>query len=154
MKKFLKIFVISIFFQVITLNVFAGSDGTLEINHQDIVNTRILTIASEKVPQKVHTKQEDKDDHGGDTTTAALTAFRDRVKRSLRVVVNVAPDIRGRAIAANQAAAAAGSALGAPLGGLLSDGSGVMGVSISTEIRFCRMAITCFEYNMIFLFNY
>ena len=34
MKKFLKIFVISIFFQVITLNVFAGSDGTLEINNK------------------------------------------------------------------------------------------------------------------------
>ena len=43
------------------------SVGTLEINEQDIVNTRILTIASEKVPQKVHTQQEDKDEnHGGD----------------------------------------------------------------------------------------
>ena len=44
------------------------------------------------VSDYLNSKQEDKDDHGGDTTTAALTAFRDRVKRSLRVVVNVAPD--------------------------------------------------------------
>lgn len=43
------------------------SVGTLEIHEQDIVNTRILTVASEKVPQKVHTQQEDKDEnHGGD----------------------------------------------------------------------------------------
>ena len=34
MKKFLKVFIISIIFQVITLNVFAGSDGTLEINNK------------------------------------------------------------------------------------------------------------------------
>ena len=32
MKKFLKLFIISAFFNVLTLNVFAGSDGTIEIN--------------------------------------------------------------------------------------------------------------------------
>ena len=32
MKKILKVFIISLFSQFITLNVFAGSDGTLEIN--------------------------------------------------------------------------------------------------------------------------
>ena len=46
---------------------------------------------------------------------------------------NVAPDSRGRAIAANQAAAAAGIALGAPLGGLLSEAYGP---------RACFLAVT------------
>ena len=46
---------------------------------------------------------------------------------------NVAPDLRGRAIAANQAAAAAGIALGAPLGGLLSETYGP---------RACFLAVT------------
>ena len=32
MKKILKLFIISIIFNVLTLNVFAGSDGTIEIN--------------------------------------------------------------------------------------------------------------------------
>lgn len=46
---------------------------------------------------------------------------------------NISPDIRGRAIAANQAAAAAGIALGAPLGGLLSEAYGP---------RACFLALT------------
>ena len=46
---------------------------------------------------------------------------------------NVAPEFRGRAIAANQAAAAAGIALGAPLGGLLSEAYGP---------RACFLAVT------------
>ena len=46
---------------------------------------------------------------------------------------SVAPDLRGRAIAANQAAAAAGIALGAPLGGLLSETYGP---------RACFLAVT------------
>jgi len=46
---------------------------------------------------------------------------------------NVAPELRGRAIAANQAAAAAGIALGAPLGGLLSEAYGP---------RACFLAVT------------
>ena len=37
---------------------------------------------------------------GGDATTAALGAFRDRVKRALRVIINIAPeDLRGRGAA-------------------------------------------------------
>ena len=32
MRKILKLFIISAFFNVFTLNVFAGSDGTIEIN--------------------------------------------------------------------------------------------------------------------------
>ena len=32
MKKILKLFIISVIFNVLTLNVFAGSDGTIEIN--------------------------------------------------------------------------------------------------------------------------
>ena len=34
MKKFLKALIISVISQVITINVFAGSDGTLEINNK------------------------------------------------------------------------------------------------------------------------
>ena len=32
MKKIFKLFIISVIFNVLTLNVFAGSDGTIEIN--------------------------------------------------------------------------------------------------------------------------
>ena len=46
---------------------------------------------------------------------------------------NISPDIRGRAIAANQAGATAGIALGAPLGGLLSETYGP---------RACFLAVT------------
>jgi len=37
------------------------SIGQLEINEQDIINTRVITVKAEKVPQRVHTRRDDND---------------------------------------------------------------------------------------------
>ena len=44
MKKILKLFIISVIFNVLTLNVFAGSDGTIEINKKKKIKIQKLKI--------------------------------------------------------------------------------------------------------------